>query len=106
MASMAKMTCTKPGMLAAARQHLGHHLFFTDVALGDVLDLDTGLGTQRVRPRADALAQRLDKARVVKDADALGVQKARHASRVTRPRQRARNHDAVVARQHPASRSR
>ena len=35
------------GMIATACEHFGDHLFFADVALGDVLDRDPGLCCQR-----------------------------------------------------------
>lgn len=60
------------------------------VALGDVRDA-----------YRDTITQGLGKARVVKNADAMRVQVTRHPARITRSRQRPRDDDPVVARQHP-----
>jgi hypothetical protein len=51
-----------------------------------------------LRALADALAQRLGKARIVENADAARVQEAGHPAGVTRPGQRAGDDDAVVTR--------
>ena len=90
----------QPRRVAAHGQHARHQVFLADVALVDVLDLHASGLADLLRTLADALAQRLGKARVVEDADAARVQKARHPARVARAGQRARHDDAVVARQH------
>jgi len=90
----------QPGRLAACGQHLGHHVFLADVGLGDVLDRRAVLGGQRLRVLADALAQRQRELRVVEDADAARVEKARHALGKAGLGQRPGDDDAVVARQH------
>jgi len=69
--------------------------------LGDVLNRHTSRSRQCLSVRPDAFMQRLDKARIAKDADLLGVQAARHACRVARARQRAGNHYPVIAGQNP-----
>jgi len=91
----------QPRMIASACEHLRHHVLLADVRLVDVLDLDARLGTRLLRTGADAFSQRFGKARVVKDADAPRVKKARHPARVACARERARNHDSVIAREHP-----
>jgi hypothetical protein len=45
-----------------------------------------------LRPLTDRIAQRLGKARIVEDTDALSVQKRRHPFGVARSRQRTRHH--------------
>ena len=75
-------------MIAAAREHLRHDLFFANVGLVEVLDLNTRLSAYFLGACPNALAQRLGEARIVKNADAARIQKARHPLRVTRPRQR------------------
>ena len=90
----------QPRMITTLGEHLGDHVLLANVRLVDVLD---GHARHRRRfhgRRTNAIAQRLGKARVVKDADAARVQKARHPLRVTRPRQRACNDHPVVAGQH------
>ena len=86
--------------IAPARQHLRHHVLLADVGLVEVLDLDPGRGTNLLGAGADAISKRFGKTRIVKDPDSPGIQKARHPLRVTRPRQRPRDHNPVVARQH------
>ena len=85
-------------MNALARHHPRYHVFLADVDLLKVLD--RGLGTKLLGAGADAMSKRLGKARVVKDRDSPGIQKACHALCVIRPRQDSRNHHPVVARQH------
>ena len=81
-------------------KHALHQLFFADVALADVLDLQSGSITDLLRSRTDALSQRLGKWRVIKNADAAAVQQTAHPSCVARPRQCAHNQNTVIARQH------
>jgi hypothetical protein len=76
-----------------------HEVFLADVALVDVLDAHAVGFANLLCALPDAVAQRLGKARIVEDADAVRVKKTRHAARVTRSGQRAGNDDAVVARQ-------
>ncbi len=97
---MAEITCTSPGAsprtasTRATRSSLRMWLLLT-------CSICTPAASQTcLRALADALAQRLGKARVIEDADAARVQKARHPARVARAGQRARHDDAVVARQH------
>jgi hypothetical protein len=89
------------GLIAVRCQHAHHQVLLADVALVDMLDLHASGLAHLQRPLADALAQWLGEARVVEDANAARVQKARHPARVASPGQRARHDDAVVARQHP-----
>jgi putative ABC transport system permease protein len=58
-------------MIPAPLEHLRHDVLLADVVLANVLDLDAGRGGQLLRPRADRIAQRLGKARVVEDPNAL-----------------------------------
>lgn len=67
----------------------------------DVLDRRTMLCCEPLRAFTHPIAQRRGKLGAIKNPDALRVQKARHALCVTHSRQRARDHDPVVARQHP-----
>jgi hypothetical protein len=90
----------QPRRVASCGQHLGHHVFLADVGLGNVLDRGAVLGGQRLRVGSDALAQRQRELRVVEDADAARMQKARHALGKACPGQRAGDDEAVVARQH------
>jgi hypothetical protein len=90
----------QPRRIATHSKHPRHQIFLADVALVDVLDLDACGLADLLSALADALTQRLGKARVVEDADAAREQKAGHPSRVARPGQRAGDDDAVVARQH------
>ena len=91
----------EPRPLTTSLKHPGNHLFLADVRLSNELDLDAGAARQLLRPGADPLAQRLGEASVIEDADATGLQKARHALGITHPRQSTGDDHAVVARQRP-----
>lgn len=75
-------------------------ILLANVRLGDVLNLRAGGRRQFLGIRPYAVAQRFGKARIVKDANVLRVQKARHSHVMARSRQRACNHNPVVTRQH------
>jgi hypothetical protein len=91
----------EPRPVTTSLKHPGNHLFLADVRLSNELDLDAGAARQLLRPGADPLAQRLGEASVIEDADATGLQKARHALGITHPRQSTGDDHAVVARQRP-----
>ncbi len=90
----------QPGCIATRLQHACHQIFLADVALVDVLDLDAGGSADLLRAHTDAFAQRFGEPGVVEYANAVGVQKTRHARCVARAGQRARDQDSVKARQH------
>lgn len=73
-----------PTCFAACSERAGHEIFLADVALVDVLDLDASDRADLLGTLADALAQRFGKARIVEDADAAQLQKARHPTGATR----------------------
>ncbi|MPZ36401.1 MAG: hypothetical protein GEV13_36555 [Rhodospirillales bacterium] len=87
-------------VIATPFQHLGNDGFLADVALCDVLDLDTRRCRQPGGGFAHALSQFHRKARIVEAAYPRGVEKTRHSLRVAPRRKRARHHNPVVARQH------
>ncbi|EAR22289.1 hypothetical protein NB231_05250 [Nitrococcus mobilis Nb-231] len=60
------------------------------MCLGDVLDLNPRRLGQFPGARANRIAQRLGKARIVENPNAAGIKKRRHALRIARSRQRAR----------------
>ncbi|MBI3156021.1 MAG: hypothetical protein HYZ20_11480 [Burkholderiales bacterium] len=98
---MAEITCTSPGASPARGQHARHQILLAHVALVDVLDGHPVGLRDFLRTLSHAIAQRLGKARVVEDADASRIQKARHPAGVARTGQRAGDDDPVVARQDP-----
>ena len=84
----------------ASRQNLGHHVFLTDIALGDVLDGNAGSGGQPRRRLAHPVAQRRGKLRrIVEHPDAARVENPGHPFGEARSRQCAGDDDPVVARQ-------
>jgi hypothetical protein len=60
----------------------------------------TGGSADLLRAPPDAFTQRFGESGVVEYANAVGVQKTRHAPCVARAGQRARDQDSVKARQH------
>ena len=90
------------GAVATLLEHARNNIFLTDMRLGDVLDGNSRFGGQRCRTVAHAVAQRLGKLGVVEDADALGIQIPGHPGSIANPRQRAGDHQSVVARKYPA----
>ena len=86
--------------IAPLGEHTCHEFFLADVALADVLD-EHAVGLDNLLSAlTDSIPQRLGKTRVVEDANTARVQEAGHPAGVARPRQRAGDDDAVVARQH------
>ena len=110
---MSRPRNNQPRRVAACCEHAGHEVFLADAALADAALVDVDLADEPdldASGRADlpgalanALAQRFGKARVVEDADAARVQKARHCAGVTRSWQRAGDDDLVAARQHDST---
>ena len=92
----------EPRMVASRLDHCGHHFLFTDVFFCHEVNLYATVLSQGLRVQAAALTQRFDKLRVVEDADAFGVQEARHAFGIRNPRQCAHDEDSVVAGQDAA----
>jgi len=90
------------GMVAADREHLGDDVLLADVLLGSMFDGDAGSTSQLGSAVAHAITERFGKSRVVEDPDLPRREKSRHSL----PRQRAGDDDPVVAREHPARRSR
>jgi len=87
------------GMPAPLPEDLPHAVFLAEVELLDVLNRRAGFGRQALGIPLDLLGQRLGEERVVEDADAAGVEDTGHPLGVAGPRQRARDDDAVKARE-------
>ncbi|MDP2753454.1 MAG: hypothetical protein Q8P40_03595, partial [Nitrospirota bacterium] len=87
--------------VTACGQYACDQFFLANVALADVLNFNPRLGTGLMRPLTNPVTQGLGKLRVVKNTDALLVQKARHALRVARARQRTYDNDSIKTGQHP-----
>ncbi len=90
----------KARRIASLSKHLLHQRLLADVAFADMLNLNPGRSTNFQGTCSNALTQWLGKLGVVKDADAPAVQETGHAACVARPRHRAGDHHAVVARQY------
>ena len=71
------------------------------MALGNVLDANPGLERKRCGPIPHTIAQRLGELWIIEDANARGIQEPRHPLRIADDRQRAGDHDTVVAGQNP-----
>jgi len=81
-------------------QNLGHHVFLTDIALGDVLDGNAGGSGQRCRRLAYPVAQRRRKLRgIVENTNPTRLQKVGHPVGEACSRQRAGDDDPVIERQ-------
>ena len=76
-------------------------VLLTEVVFADVLDLDICLGGCGFGIFTDGVAQRFRKFGIIKDADAVRVQKTRHSCGMAGPRQRSGEHHPVKTRQHP-----
>ena len=84
----------------ARTTHPRQEFFLAVVPLIDLLDLNVGGRSHLLSPLPDTSPQRLGKLRAVVDADAVLIQKNRHAARVAGTGKRACDGDPVETRQH------
>src|SRR4029077_12707619 len=84
-------------MIPALGKYLGDHFFFANVALGDVLDRNSGLARNRRRPLAHPITQRRGELRVIENTYTLRIKNVGHAPREARPRKRSGNQNTMVA---------
>ena len=87
-------------MIPSLGKYLGDHLFLANVALGDVLDRNPSLASNRRRLLTHPITQRRRKLRIVENADPLRIKKVGHAPCKARPWKRSSNQNTIVAGQH------
>src|SRR5271165_3577982 len=84
-------------MIPALSDRLGDNVLLADMALRNMLDADACRLSEPCRVLPHFVAQRSCELRIIENADGVRVKKRRHAFGVTDARERAGDHDAVVA---------
>ena len=90
----------KARRITSLGKHLLHQRLLADVAFAYMLNLNSRLRTNFLGTFANPFTQRLRELWVVKNTNALAVQKTGHAIGLAGPRHGACNQNAVVARKH------